>query len=31
MKKRIVTTLFVWTGLMVVAAQPAFAGTVYMG
>lgn len=30
MKKRM-TTVFIWTAMLVLAAQPAFAGTAYMG
>lgn len=30
MKKRI-ATVFAWTALLVLTAQPAFAGTMYMG
>lgn len=30
MRKRLVTTLFAWTALMVLAASPALAGTTYM-
>jgi len=31
MTQRLVTTLFVWTALAVLVAQPATAGTQYMG
>lgn len=31
MKKRIVTTVFAWTALLVLGAQPALAGTQLMG
>ncbi len=31
MKKRIVTTVSIWAAMLVLTAQPALAGTAYMG